>query len=86
LKNTWFKNLSAQSAASYIENSHWGRDIDGNFIELNVINWDPESGILKFFDGRNYISVQFQPNGTIRYLEQLSLICKNVIPYPGQYR
>ncbi|MTI82221.1 MAG: hypothetical protein FH758_15410 [Firmicutes bacterium] len=64
----WFKNLSSHDAINYVEESPFGKDWEGNFLELEAINWDPQSGMLEFFDGRYRNIVRFQPNGTIRYI------------------
>ncbi len=67
-KQYWYSNLSAEEALGYIEDSPFGKDWEGNPLELKAIKWDAASGILEFFDGRYRSLVKFQDNGTLRYL------------------
>ncbi|MBO8138466.1 MAG: hypothetical protein H0Z40_10095 [Desulfotomaculum sp.] len=64
----WFQKLSTSEAIALIEESPFGKDWEGNYLELKAVNWDPKTGMLEFFDGRYNNIVRFQANGTIRYI------------------
>ncbi|MBM7855599.1 hypothetical protein JOC37_002001 [Desulfohalotomaculum tongense] len=64
----WFKHLTAEEAIAYVEDSPFGKDWEGNFLELQALSWDANSGMLEFFDGRYRNIVRFQANGTIRHI------------------
>lgn len=66
--NTWFNNLSAEEALTYVEDSPFGKDWEGNFLELTPLKWNPSDGTLVFFDGRYHSIVQFQPSYSIKYI------------------
>ncbi len=67
-KNTWYSNFTADEAMVFIENSPFGKDWEGNPLDLKPLKWDALNGMLEFFDGRYRTIVKFQPNGTLRYL------------------
>lgn len=67
-QQSWFKHLSAEEAIDYVEASPFGKDWEGNYLELSPLSWNSTTGILKFSDGRYQSTVRFQDNGAIRYM------------------
>jgi hypothetical protein len=66
--SNWYNNLTVDQAISFIEESPFGKDWEGNFLELTALSWDPETGMLVFSDGRYNSTIQFQPNYSIKYV------------------
>ncbi|MEG6615504.1 hypothetical protein V6C27_03565 [Peptococcaceae bacterium 1198_IL3148] len=64
----WYNSLTSDQAIAYIEESPFGKDWEGNFLELTALSWCPKTGTLEFSDGRYKSTIQFLPNYSIRYI------------------
>ncbi|WP_031513774.1 hypothetical protein [Desulfofalx alkaliphila] len=68
MKETWFTNLTTEEAIAYVEASPFGKDWEGNHLDLRPLSWCTSTGLLTFSDGRYQATVRFQENGTLRYI------------------
>lgn len=70
MSEKWFSVYDINEAAAHVADVGYGEDMHGNTLEIVPLRWNNETGILVFDDGRDEIMVEFQADGSVKFISK----------------